>query len=161
MIRLLVCVLALFPTLTFAQVTIDCRIPDVASTFERLREENQSFIVVQGSPEFDTAQRSAETEYEFEFSGRFTGTALGIFGFNRPFDAAVTYRFTCASFTGETMCGSLRPGVEILAFLERTDQGLTLVQPLCGDTVFRRYLDDHAKMARKCFLGIGCRSDYF
>jgi hypothetical protein len=153
--------IATLPGLASAQVTIDCRIPNVASTFERLRNAGQPFIVVRGTPVFDSSQRPEKPTDSFELPGRFTGTSLGLLGFTKPFNEPVTYRFLCSSFSGETICGSLRSDVESLLFLQKSEAGFTLVAPFCDDSVFQRHLDDHTIMARKCFRGIGCKPNYF
>ena len=153
-------------TTAWSQSTVNCKIPDVASTFQKFRDANQPFVVVRGSARFDSSQIPKNRSKTFSIAGKFSGKSLGLFGFNKPFDEPVAFRFDCTPISPENdpddfTCGSLKPETEILAFLEKSDKGYTLVTHLCSQTVFTRYLDEHSKMARKCFLGLGCSPHYF
>lgn len=157
----LLVLILLLPLQARADVFVSCRQYDVSETFEILREQNQEFMVVHGQAEFDPEHSARDAKETYEVSGRFIGKALGPFGFLKNFNEPVDFKFICSSGSPlPTICGHLAPEEELLVFLSKSDGAYSLEKRHCSATVYHRYFEDHKKMAHKCFLGVGCRSNY-
>ncbi|MGR3548887.1 MAG: hypothetical protein ACU0CB_18660 [Roseovarius sp.] len=127
-------VLALGCALGGPALALSCLPPDVAETYRRAAEAEETYIVVQGRLTFDPArlpgtdmipqQKPAHTL----IPARLTGQALTKGGFDQAFDRAITLDVQCFG----PWCASAVPGAEYLGFLERRDGGYVLTVDPCG-----------------------------
>lgn len=139
---------------------LSCLPPDVARTFNRAAEAEDTYIVVHGTLTFDTSklpqadwQNQQNKPPNTLIPARLTGQSMSKAGFKTPFDSAITLNAQCLGL----WCAGAKSGTPYLAFLERGTQGYTLVLGPCGGLGFADPTPEMLRKALQCFRGSPCK----
>lgn len=137
-------------------LALSCMRPDPASDFVGADASEDIWIIAEGVLSFDTAllpprDRGVAPSADIDIPARFSGQSLSGGGFDRPFDATITLRLTCAG----PWCGQAAPG-QMIAFLKRTPEGHVLIADPCRTRVYPDASDAVRDQLVRCIRGETC-----
>jgi hypothetical protein len=125
---------ALITMIPLHAYALSCMRPDMVSSYKDHAEAPESYIVVRGKFRFTPPkpQPIDNTAKPQTVKARFDGVALGKTSFSTSFSRPVTIFLGCAG----PWCASAAPDTEVLAFLQKTENGLVLNEGPCPHRVF-------------------------
>lgn len=136
---------------------LSCLRPDPARSFQQAEASEQTYVIARGTLDFDGAElpegmSTAAEDQSVSVPARLSGMGLTRDGYTVPFDRDVTLVLQCLG----PWCGTATPGTEVLAFLEKDDDGYTIRQSPCGGLAFQDAPDDWYDTVATCFAGGDC-----
>ncbi|WP_415922211.1 hypothetical protein [Tateyamaria sp. SN6-1] len=160
MIRALALLIALAPGLAEA---LSCTPWGVTDAYLSADASPRDHIIVRGALQFDERlwpqvdlNRQDETPPLTLIPGRIEGHAFSRNGPDVPFAIDVTVQVACFG----PWCAGPAQG-DVLAFVERTDDGHAVSFDPCGGTVFARPTADQIKAVTRCLKGRRCPATGF
>jgi len=140
-------------------LALSCMRPDVAISYQRAAEADETYVVVEGVVEFDARllpkRDVANDNRDIEIPAMITGKALTKGGFRAPFSQAITLRSECFG----PWCGGAKPGVAYLVFLQRDEAGGYVMRAdPCGSWVFAEPSAKQLGRVEACMAGKGCEA---
>ena len=140
-------------------LALSCLAPDITRTYQQAAEAVETYIVVYGQLSFDEDQlpvvdysNQMDTPPDTLIPARINGKSLTLGGFSTDFDMPITLNAKCFG----PWCAQPKSDVPYLAFLERTDDGYTLVLDPCGGFGFARPSEATRQKVAVCFQGGAC-----
>ncbi len=138
-------------------LALSCLRPDVASSFIRANEAEETYVVVHGRlsfddrliPEYDMTRHDRP---ETRIPARLTGFGLSRTGFDLEFDRDVTLLLQCFG----PWCGGAVSDAEYLIFMERTEVGYIVPADPCGSMVFSDPTPAQLDRVARCMAGKAC-----
>ncbi|MEL6957529.1 MAG: hypothetical protein AAGL89_01090 [Pseudomonadota bacterium] len=136
---------------------LSCIRPDVAQAFQHASDAEEDYMVLLGSIFVPMVPPRSQTGDQFNpepvtVQAFFSGQALGVDGFQPIEDLVINVTMGCAG----PWCGVLRQGPsDILAFVEMTETGPSLMVDPCYTEVFQPNASDIARV-QACMRGEGC-----
>jgi len=139
---------------------LSCLRPDIASSFDRAAQAEESYVILHGQFDFDggamagaTMTDNNRTDDPASLPAIFTGQMLTPDGFSDVPDQMVTLQSTCAG----PWCGGMGPGVK-LAFVQQIGSDLILYLGACGGNAFDDPTPADLDLVTSCLRGVGCAS---
>ena len=140
-------------------LALSCMAPDVAKTYARAAEADESYVVVRGRLTFDATQlpktdwqNQQATPPHTPIAARITGQALSLTGFDLPFERDITLDVQCFG----PWCAGAAPETDYLGFLEQRETGYVLVLDPCGGMGFANPTPEMLDRVKTCFQGGPC-----
>jgi len=133
------CFAAVLALVASPALSLSCLPSDAAATYLRAAEAEESYIVVHGQLRFDesklaewvgitTEGRVQQGDRSLEIPARLRGKSLSRTGFDARFDREISLKIACWG----PWCGGVGSGDTYLAFLQKHDDGYTLVADPCS-----------------------------
>lgn len=140
---------------------LSCLQPDVARSFAEAAASETAYVIAHGRLDFNArhwpqpgSNAPNSMPPETKLSGRFSGHALTLAGFDRPFvDIPVTIKAQCLG----PWCATLAPGQDYLVFLERGPDGYALVAGPFGGSAFPDPTPAPRATLLACLRGDSCK----
>jgi hypothetical protein len=142
---------------------LSCAMPDPVQSFRMAQESPERYVVLHGRLTFDESlMPGGFTEQPQDGTGvpdmltdpvpaRFEGFALGLDGFTRPLDTAVTLQPSCLG----PWCGAMGEGVWLL-FAQVTEGGYRVAVEPCGSWTFEAPTEAVLSQMAACMRGEAC-----
>ena len=148
---------ALMAAVASPALALSCVRPDVAATYLRAAEAEETYIVVHGTLQFNQRKlpkaKGNESPPTTRIPARMTGKALTKSGFDHEFERNITLEVQCFG----PWCGGAGSGETYLAFLQRTGSGYVMVADPCASLSFQNPDPDKLSTVQQCFNGGPCK----
>jgi hypothetical protein len=154
--RLIAFVIALMAPLP--ALALSCMAPTVEHSFERFQASQDVYSIVHGRLTVDTSLLPKGLTQDRDppemtlVPAQLAGKSLGKAGFRVPFERQITLEVSCIG----PWCGGVQNGVDVLAFVQKTDAGYVLAVPPCGGSVFTAPKAAQLKRAKQCYRAGTC-----
>lgn len=141
-----------------AALALSCMRPDVARSYQAAAEARESYVVVLGRLEFDTARlpRSGENgaPAHSHIPARVTGKGLTLAGFETPFRTGITLDAQCLG----PWCAAPPSGRKAMMFLRKGPGGYLLEEGPCGGHIFAEPTPGQIERVLRCHRGGPCKA---
>lgn len=131
----------------------------MARTYAEAAGAEAAYVVVHGKLDFDPAEMPPSETTDPAPEGRelratLHGKGLTEAGFDTPFTRSLTLEAQCLG----AWCAQAEPGIEVLAFVEKRDEGYRLVLTPCGGMAFQEPTDEDLDRVVACYQGSACEA---
>lgn len=138
-------------------LSLSCMRPDVASSYSRAADAEESYLVVHGTLKFNESKLPKSSGNDSppttRIKAHMTGNALSQSGFNHPFDRDITLEVQCLG----PWCGGAVSGIPYLAFIRKDGAGYTFAADPCGSLGFAKPTPKMLAQAEQCMNGGACK----
>ena len=140
---------------------LSCVPASVQMSYTQAAEAEAAYVILRGRFDFaaaDLPRRAVENDNPPDtfVQSRFTGRYFDGDSFDKRWSGPVTINARCFG----PWCSHMEPGGDVLAFVERTEDGYLLSLSPCGGAIFDSPTPAQLEAVRACHSGGACETNW-